>query len=78
LIATKSDIALPSVRQDEYQEHDRRKAVEHYSTDLKVGALDWLGHEPNRIGSLRRRHDSFSISPNIEQSSFIVPSQERS
>jgi hypothetical protein len=37
LIATKSDIALPDVRQDEYQEHDRRKAEEHYSTDIKVG-----------------------------------------
>jgi hypothetical protein len=52
LIATKSDIALPDERQDEYQEHDRRKAVEHYSTDLKVGtAINWLGHEAFPEGS---------------------------
>jgi hypothetical protein len=84
LIATKSDIALPDVRQDEYQEHDGRKAEEHYSADLEVGTgINWLGHEvltrgsTNRMVWLRQCHDSFSISPNIEQSSFIVPSQEQ-
>jgi hypothetical protein len=55
LIATKSDIALPDVRQDEYQEHDRRKAEEHYSTDTKVGtAINWLGHEVFPRGSTNR------------------------
>jgi hypothetical protein len=45
LIATKSDIALPDVRQDEYQEHDRRKAEEHYLSNIEVGmAINWLSH----------------------------------
>ena len=45
-IATEADIPLPDVRQDEYQEHDGRKAEEHYSTAIKVGTgIDWLGHE---------------------------------
>jgi hypothetical protein len=55
LIATKSDIALPDVRQDEYQEHDRRKAEEHYLTDIKVGtALNWLSHEVLPRGTTNR------------------------
>jgi len=55
LIATTSVIALPDVRQDEYQEHDRRKAEEHYLTDIKVGtAINWLGHEVLPRGSTNR------------------------